>query len=662
MATVQLPPFASYPPANIRLEMAPDEWQACLSGWITLAEAHLRTAPEKFDRSKSEIISDVAVFLQSYFREHSRSTSKASADAKILQLHRLCFLLAHKQASAPALPEYICKVDFLTDFCKSYAATPPLTSVLQLIWKQGHAALTQDLKKLKIRLTTQLDGAGIDRHESELHRLLPLLQRLPNAAAQFMVGTEFLDTLASTYTKAKDPMRQTIAAFVYLCLMALVEGPSANHSSLSDHLHSLKTNAEAEQKKGEIPLLSDLVTNTALLRRIKDAMAESSPERAKNLESLLTPFRSQLVARQRPHKPTRRKADKGKARANDDAMEGEVHIHRLTLISQIQDLFPDLGAGFIMKLLNEYHEDVETVTAHLLDDSLPSHLRDADHSEALPTTLHASAPDFVPGLVPRTTPPVQEPALPNRRNVFDDDSFDRLAMDTSHVHLGKSRDLNAPSTTSKAAILSALASFDSDDDERDDTYDVEDVGALVSPIGAADADAEVDAQEEVLFAAWKASPEVFGRDAATRRSKPREDLRTKAGGMTDEAIEGWALMLARDPRKVRRLEAKYSIVGTFTGQQTTINRTAWRASGKPGAEESEAGEGLSRGGRGGRRGRGLRRGGFGGHGGGGNVAGPVNEPGTQRARHGKEANKGSRANHNRRDQRARKVAKAGFPA
>jgi activating signal cointegrator complex subunit 2 len=100
----------------------------------------------------------------------------------------------------------------------------------------------------------------------------------------------------------------------------------------------------------------------------------------------LSAFRQSGLAR--PKKLVRRKVDKGKAKASNDdyghgAFTGEVHVHRMSMITQIQDLFPDLGGGFIVKLLDEYNDDVEQVTAHLLEDSLPSHLTHADRSEQL---------------------------------------------------------------------------------------------------------------------------------------------------------------------------------------------------------------------------------------------------------------------------------------
>lgn len=134
--------------------------------------------------------------------------------------------------------------------------------------------------------------------------------------------------------------------------------------------------------------------------------------------------------------------------------------------------------------------------------------------------------------------------------------------------------------------------------------------------------------------------------------------------MTDEAIEGWAIMISRDPRRLRRLEAKFSILAAGgSGGQRELAATSYRES-SAAEEDSDAGNnshvGRGRGPREGGRGAGRGRGRGGGRGG-GDVAGPTGDRGTQIARQRKDAGKGSRANHNRRDQRARKMARGGFP-
>lgn len=247
-------------------------------------------------------------------------------------------------------------------------------------------------------------------------------------------------------------------------------------------------------------------------------------------------------------------------------------------------------------------------------------------------------------------------------------------MDVSNLHFGKRNpgktadDILKDRSTApnKAAILSALSLFDADDDERDDTYDAADAGFAVNDALADDADdlKRKDTNEETLFKAYQTDPKLFNRDSDTRRSNYRTKLKQDTG-MTDEAIEGWAVMLTRNPQQLKALETKYSAVGSFTGNQATLAPTSWRANtGESGAEDSGA-EGGSSNQRGGSRGRGRGRGRGGGGGGGGgrrgDVAGPTGEKGTENARRHKEANKGSRANHNRREGRARKMARAGFP-
>ena len=71
-------------------------------------------------------------------------------------------------------------------------------------------------------------------------------------------------------------------------------------------------------------------------------------------------------------------------------------------------------------------------------------------------------------------------------------------------------------------------------------------------------------------------------------------------------------------------------------------------------DQERSGHGNFRGrGRGGRGGRGGGRGGS-------NVAGPTDDKNTQISRQRKEANKGSTANHNRKAQRDKKMARGGF--
>ncbi|KAK8236274.1 hypothetical protein IWZ00DRAFT_446259 [Phyllosticta capitalensis] len=661
-----LPPLAPFPPSSVRRSIPPAEWESCLDAWITLAGAHLHLSQTEFSQAAADE-GHLVSFLTSYFQEAAKATGNDSQfqSKKAHELKKQCFLLSHRLLSAEKIPQKLLDWTFLSNLSHVFMRSERLRELLSSLWKKNGDQIEAGLQRLKSSLTKTLESSTPATAEESLKDLVPLLHTSPEVATFFIAGTDFLDSLCASYTKSSPEFRAKIVTVASLALLSLTKGEKPSYSLLSDTLYSLKSNAETVAESSLQPsLLSDLVTNTPLIARIRDSGSADEGVRVKNFAETLSSFRQPSLAR--PKQIARRKADKGKGRALDDEFghaAGSVNVHQMSLVTQIQDLFPDLGSGFIIQCLREYNDDVEQVTAHLLDDSLPPHLKNADRAAQLPPTIQEKTVHHHSALEPRSTP------VPERRNIFDNDELDQLTVDASRLHIGrKNENLTADkiladrkAAPNKAAILSALATFDLDDDERDDTYDVEDVGGTVdSAVPGNDEAAELrDKNEEALFRAYSLSKDTFNRDTSTRRSKAREALKSETG-MTDEAIEGWSIMLARDPRNLKRLEAKFS---TFDGQQREIASTRWRDS--PAGSGTEDSEGQ--GGRGGFRGRGGRgRGrGRGGRGGGGgqadasSAAGPASDKQTQANRHRKEANKSSRANHNRRDQRARKMARGG---
>ncbi|KAI9768782.1 MAG: hypothetical protein M1835_006813 [Candelina submexicana] len=653
-----LPSMAPYPHPETGEHLPPKEWEACLDAWIALAQAHLRL-PFKDFLSVSAKDRSLPVFFTRYSRERTLSPSETSKEK---DLRRVVFLLAHRllvEADVPDMFTWECLADISNAYQKSVGG------LLKTLWERKRIQFQAMLLDLKTHLLKELDPAYEPKPDGDslyptpggvglsLRRIFPLLHASPEAASFLMIGSDLLDALAAAY-QIDSKARKRIVTVTYLGLKSLTGGEKPNLSLLFDHLYTLQEVA----KGSETSLVSDLVTNTPLLRKLQSCVTGSNAARAKPLISSLEAFRKANGAKGK--NLIRRKIIKGKSRADDEfghGAFGDVHVHRMSLVTQVQDLFPDLGSGFVVKLLDEYSDDVEQVTAHLLEDSLPENLRQTDRKAEISHTEPHNA-NHILDLAPRSTPPL----LPSRRNVFDNDDFDQLAIDSSKLHIGRKNATQTAdsilsdrsSAPNKAAILSALAAFDSDDDERDDTYDAEDVGGTVDSArpGTDEMDTDPgDKNDEALFSAYRLDARVFERDPTTRRSRAREALKSETG-MTDEAIEGWAVMLGRDPRRGRRLEAKFA---TFVGGQTALASTRYRESPATSGAEDEDGGGGNRGGRGG-RGRGRGRGGRG-----GSVAGSAGEKGTQASsRRGKEANKGSRANHNRRDQRARKMARGGF--
>ncbi|KAI0659726.1 hypothetical protein C8Q70DRAFT_1053569 [Cubamyces menziesii] len=344
-------------------------------------------------------------------------------------------------------------------------------------------------------------------------------------------------------------------------------------------------------------------------------------------------------------------------------------------LAQVLDLFPDQDPAYIRYLLSHsdypYKGDAERLIGALLEGTAPSK---ADVDEAL--ARERSQPP----------PPVQKKQedefafTRGRRNVFDDE-----VMDLSKVKIGKKsedaqvvlQDRSFIEQMKEEILRRAEEISDSEDEEedggkgkgRDLAYEDELEDADVVKVRDGDPsdlegdEEEVDGDAEgteaprtpetVLEQAYIRDPKLFDRDGQTRRSKARADLKAQTG-MTDEQIEGWRIMLERDPKKKEKMLAKYE----FTGN-------------KPLPPPSEAGPSGSRGGggggqrgRGGGRGRGGRGrgGGRGGGGGGGGGGADGGEGGSARDRAWKDKNKASRANHNRKRGHDKKMARAGGPS
>ncbi|KAL9613075.1 MAG: hypothetical protein Q9167_002374 [Letrouitia subvulpina] len=659
---MDLPPFASFPPPGLRKDILPEEWESYLGSWILLAHKINLLSPELLGQ---RILKDASLveFIVSYVIQNAAQSplSFPLNSSNSQNLRKECFLMIHRLLSElRPVPPRLLEWSFLADLCIVYSKSASLKALLQSIWIRED--LDTKLQKSKISLIQTLDGCGKNQTPANLEdvllRTVAFLKSSFHYGQLLMLGSDFIDAISSAFEKVSVPLQKKLIAITYLCLSSLMELSYPKLSLLLDHLYSLDSTTHGQF------LCSNLCSTTPFLRKMRNGISGPEAIRAETLVARLGHFEKDRSASGKSKKAMLRKKNKGKMKDDDDehgheAADG-IHLHRLSLVTQIQDLFPDLGSAFVVRLLDHYGDDIEQTTAHLLDDSLPAHLKALDRAEeikAQPALQDTS--EIAAKLSPR-----YPSVLPSRRNVYDGDDFDRLAISPSQIHRGP-KNLNRTADTmlqdrseapNKAAILSALAAFDSDDDERDDTYDVEDVGGTIDKAlpSSEDVDADFrDNDEQALFSAYKASPELFERNANTRRGKSRTNLKNETG-MTDEAIEGWAIMIERDPRRLRRLEAKYS---TFNGGQPELARTSYQVSpAGSGIEDSDGGEGRNdprENNRGGVQGRGRR-------GRRGNTAADPTDERSARAARQENASKGWRANHNRRNQRARKMARGGF--
>ncbi|KAJ5780597.1 Ubiquitin system component Cue [Penicillium paradoxum] len=685
----EFPPLAPVPPPAVRRTIPSNDWEACLDAWMALLGVRLNASDQQFKIASIEDTS-VPPFLGSYYQYTAAGDSSLQSGPKARQLRKLCFLTTRRYLlglSNP--PDGILDWRLLGNLCCCYPSSETLKTSLSSAWDLHHGKITSSIERAKATVIKNLSSANSSSNPeviSDIRRLTILASVVPACGQELMAGSDFLDTIAEAYQSksAREEFRRILVANVYVGMISLLKEP-VNLSSLLDQLFSLKAAARvgAPKMKKEATLLSDLVCSSDLLIRLEKYLNLHPQKRGQDLIASLRTYQTESKSLHHRYQ-RRKKVDKGKGASSDPIISGEIHAHKMSLVTQVQDLFPDLGSAFIVRLLDFYNDNPETIIAHLLDDSLPLELQSLDRSEQLPPTAEPSHSHLPTQPTPPAMPsPTLEP-LPTRKNIFDKDvdiaelsrsgeaqgklHFGRVDTDETADTLLADHDRHA---ANKAAILSALATFDSDDDERDDTYDAADVGGTIDgATGGADGEADADQQarraadmDMTLFRTYKSNPGVFARDSATRRSQPRASLKRETE-MTDEAIEGWAVMLARDPKRLAKLEGRLAMdaggsAGAGALNQPELRSTSWkkpqpREDGEEGSDEGEASGHGSRGGRG-RGGRGRGRGGRG-RGGRGGGQGP---PDTAAARQRKEENKGSRANHNRRQQHAKKMARGG---
>jgi activating signal cointegrator complex subunit 2 len=380
------PPVAAFPPASFRTDVGTEEWSSYLDTWIFVIQYELRQSSDSFFAYIQKDDS-LITFVTSYIHESSESNGDSSSnEPKPRALRREVFILTHRcllEIDPP--PEKLLHRTFLTEFSNVYMKSAALRQLYEKLWILHQDQIEKTLSPVKSSLTKRLES--LKGHEDQqlcinLKSLAPLLRVSDGIAGFFMVGSEFVDALTTAYNTKNSLLRKRIAIVSCLGLLSLLHGDKPNISLVVDHLYSMKASAESSEKAkpDAISLLSELATNSPLLQRLRNLQG-SDTGRVNGLLASLEKFRKT------PGLRPKRNLHKGKGKVldvKDIGHEGaNLHAHRMSLVTQIQDLFPDLGSGFVMKLLEEYSDDVEVVTSHLLEDSLSPHLRDIDRTEEL---------------------------------------------------------------------------------------------------------------------------------------------------------------------------------------------------------------------------------------------------------------------------------------
>ncbi|KAJ5510497.1 Ubiquitin system component Cue [Penicillium expansum] len=603
----EFPPLAPVPSPAVRRTIPSNDWEACLDAWMALLGIRLNASDQQFKAAAAEDTSTPS-FLASYYQYTAAGDSSLQSGPKARQLRKFCFLTIRRyilDISNP--PDGTLDWRLLGNLCCCYPSSAALKTSLSSAWDLHQGKITSSIERAKAIVIKNLSLANSSSNPeviSDIRRLTILASVLPACGQELMAGSDFLDTIAEAYQSkgAREEFRKILVANIYVGLVSLLKEP-VNLSSLLDQLFSLKAAARvgAPKMKKEATLLSDLICSSGLLIRLEKYLSIHPQKRGQDLLASLRTY--QVESKSLHHRYQRRKkVDKEK---------------RYLRILSFQENFTHTKS-FVVRLLDFYNDNPETIVAHLLDDSLPLELQSLDRSEQLPPPAEPQHSHLPPQPTPPAMPSPTFAPLPARKNIFDKDvdiaELSRSGEAQGKLHFGRAGADQTADTiladhskhaANKAAILSALATFDSDDDERDDTYDTADVGgAIDGATGGADGEADpaernrrVADIETTLFRTYKSNPGLFARDSATRRSQPRASLKRETE-MTDEAIEGWAVMLTRDPKRLAKLEDRLAMdaggpPGAGSLNQPELRSTSYRRpqpreDGEDGSDEGES--------------------------------------------------------------------------
>lgn len=374
-----LPPLAPFPPADIQRTLLPDEWKACLEGWILLAHGNLLLSSKDLSLNvlKEPFLTD---FLVSYMRESSFSDGDvAGSDTKAKLLKRECFLLTQRiLADVKPIPSKLLEPTFLSHLSILYQRSEQLKRLIDSLWDQENLdqrVLWQESKTSLVHVLGKTKQEASQDFDKILLQTGALLKISYHYGQFLMLGSDIIDTLSTAFQQSPPDTQKKIMALGYFSLLSLLEPKRPRFSTLLDHLYSFQAGA------GQFSLLTSLCALTPFLHRLENQDFGSESERAKPLIASLVRFKKRGNGKSEKVVSNGSKKGKGKDLSHD--VHDDMHVHKLSLITQIQDIFPDLGSGFIIKLLEEYADDTEQVIAHLLENSLPGHLKQADQTEEL---------------------------------------------------------------------------------------------------------------------------------------------------------------------------------------------------------------------------------------------------------------------------------------
>uniref|UniRef100_A0A1B6LZ56 CUE domain-containing protein n=1 Tax=Graphocephala atropunctata TaxID=36148 RepID=A0A1B6LZ56_9HEMI len=225
-----------------------------------------------------------------------------------------------------------------------------------------------------------------------------------------------------------------------------------------------------------------------------------------------------------------------------------------SLITQVKDILPHLGDGFVSKCLEHFNFVSADVINAILEGSLPDSLASLDHEMPL---------------IPPEFPEVTN-GLPERVNVFDNDEFDvmtRDRIDTSRVHKGKRQDkhknmfemLDDKSHVNQLrdlytqlSLVETVEHANEYEDEYDDTYDDVDV-----PVGN-EGDTETEERRAFVIPRVLQQQQQQKLVAESSNYDEEDEEEESEGAKADQFIENPADIRARAEQRRQEMRGRGS--------------------------------------------------------------------------------------------------------
>ncbi|RFU30977.1 hypothetical protein B7463_g5355, partial [Scytalidium lignicola] len=183
-----LPQLAPFPQAAWRTHIAPEEWKACLSAWLSLLESHLSLKDPEFAEISAKDESLVN-FLKSFNAEMSavHSDSLIIGSPELKKLREKAFILCARLQGLQSAPSLLLQWQFLADLSRHYGKIRAST-LLSFVWSHHSDSIEASLASIKAFLIKQFDAdisGDLKTVESKLRHLNSLLYISPDAAAFF---------------------------------------------------------------------------------------------------------------------------------------------------------------------------------------------------------------------------------------------------------------------------------------------------------------------------------------------------------------------------------------------------------------------------------------------------------------------------------------------